>query len=38
MNAPETLSGGRVRLHRRRNDDREAFAEMNADPRVMEFF
>ena len=33
-----TLSGGRVRLRRWRDEDREAFAAMNADARVMEFF
>ena len=33
-----TLSGHRVRLRRWRNEDRAAFAVMNSDPRVMEFF
>ncbi len=33
-----TLSGERVRLRRWRAEDRDAFAAMNADPRVMEFF
>jgi RimJ/RimL family protein N-acetyltransferase len=33
-----TLSGGRVCLRRWRDEDREAFAAMNSDPRVMEFF
>jgi ribosomal-protein-alanine N-acetyltransferase len=38
MSAFATLSGGRVRLRRWRDEDREAFAAMNADARVMEFF
>ena len=38
MSRAVTLSGGRVLLRRWRDDDRAAFAEMNADPRVMEFF
>jgi RimJ/RimL family protein N-acetyltransferase len=38
MSACATLSGGRVRLRRWRDEDREAFAAMNSDPRVMEFF
>ena len=33
-----TLSGGRVCLRQWRDADREAFAAMNSDPRVMEFF
>jgi ribosomal-protein-alanine N-acetyltransferase len=32
------LTGPRVRLRRWRREDRAAFAAMNADPRVMEFF
>src|SRR5512132_1896724 len=32
------LSSDRLRLRRWRDEDREAFAAMNADPRVMEFF
>lgn len=38
MNSPTTLSGDRVVLRRWREEDREAFAAMNADPRVMKFF
>jgi RimJ/RimL family protein N-acetyltransferase len=38
MTAFMTLSGERVRLRRWRDEDREAFASMNADGRVMEFF
>jgi RimJ/RimL family protein N-acetyltransferase len=38
MSAFMTLSGDRVRLRRWRDEDREAFASMNADGRVMEFF
>lgn len=38
MNSLRTLSGKRVCLRRWREADREAFAAMNADPRVMEFF
>ena len=38
MSALATLSGGRVRLRRWREADRQAFAAVNADPRVMEFF
>lgn len=38
MSAPITLSGDRVRLRRWRDEDREAVASMNADPRVMQFF
>ena len=33
-----TLCGRRVRLRQWRATDREAFAAMNSDPRVMEFF
>src|SRR5215475_718909 len=33
-----TLSSGRVCLRRWRDEDREAFASMNSDARVMEFF
>lgn len=32
------LSSDRLRLRRWRDEDREAFAALNADPRVMEFF
>ena len=38
MNAFVTLSSGRVCLRRWRDEDREAFAAMNSDARVMEFF
>jgi RimJ/RimL family protein N-acetyltransferase len=38
MNGFPTLSSGRVCLRQWREADREAFAAMNADPRVMEFF
>jgi RimJ/RimL family protein N-acetyltransferase len=38
MSAFETLSSGRIRLRRWRDEDREAFAAMNSDARVMEFF
>ncbi len=38
MSAFATLSSGRVRLRRWRDEDREAFAAMNSDARVMEFF
>lgn len=38
MSACVTLSSGRIRLRRWRDEDREAFAAMNADARVMEFF
>jgi ribosomal-protein-alanine N-acetyltransferase len=38
MSAFATLSSGRVCLRRWRDADRQAFAAMNADPRVMEFF
>lgn len=33
-----TLSSGRIRLRQWRDADREAFAAMNSDARVMEFF
>ena len=36
--AVRTLASGRVRLRRWRDEDREMFATMNADARVMEFF
>jgi RimJ/RimL family protein N-acetyltransferase len=32
------LSSGRLRLRQWRDEDRDAFAAMNCDPRVMEFF
>ena len=38
MSALASLSGDRVRLRRWREEDREAFAAMNCDARVMEFF
>jgi RimJ/RimL family protein N-acetyltransferase len=38
MSALMTLSGGRVCLRRWRDEDREAFAAVNSDARVMEFF
>jgi RimJ/RimL family protein N-acetyltransferase len=38
MSANATLSGSRVGLRRWRDGDRAAFAAMNADARVMEFF
>ena len=38
MSACITSSGGRVCLRPWRDEDREAFAAMNADARVMEFF
>jgi RimJ/RimL family protein N-acetyltransferase len=38
MSASVTLSNGRVCLRRWRDEDREAFAAMNSDARVMEFF
>src|SRR4030088_2593546 len=38
MSALVTLSSGRVCLRRWRDEDREAFAAMNSDARVMEFF
>lgn len=33
-----SITGGRLRLRRWRGEDREAFAAMNADRQVMEFF
>jgi RimJ/RimL family protein N-acetyltransferase len=38
MSAFVTLSSGRIYLRRWRDEDREAFAAMNSDRRVMEFF
>jgi RimJ/RimL family protein N-acetyltransferase len=38
MNALVTLSSDRIRLRRWRDEDREPFAAMNSDARVMEFF
>jgi len=38
MSAFATLSSGRICLRRWRDEDREAFAAMNSDARVMEFF
>jgi ribosomal-protein-alanine N-acetyltransferase len=38
MSAFVALSGGRICLRRWRDEDREAFAAMNSDRRVMEFF
>jgi RimJ/RimL family protein N-acetyltransferase len=38
MSAFMALSGDRVCLRRWRDEDREAFASINADSRVMEFF
>jgi RimJ/RimL family protein N-acetyltransferase len=38
MSALATLSSCRVCLRRWRDEDREAFAAMNSDARVMEFF
>jgi ribosomal-protein-alanine N-acetyltransferase len=38
MTAFATLSSGRIRLRRWRDADRDAFAAMNADARVMQFF
>jgi RimJ/RimL family protein N-acetyltransferase len=38
VSAFATLSGGRIRLRRWRDEDRQAFAAMNSDARVMEFF
>jgi RimJ/RimL family protein N-acetyltransferase len=38
MTAPVTLSSSRIRLRRWRDEDRETFAAMNSDARVMEFF
>ena len=38
MRTPGRLCGERVRLRRWRDEDRDAFAALNSDPRVMEFF
>jgi RimJ/RimL family protein N-acetyltransferase len=38
MTLPDHLETERLLLRRWRTDDREPFARMNADPRVMEFF
>ena len=38
MSADVTLSSSRIRLRRWRDEDREAFAAMNSDTRVMAFF
>jgi hypothetical protein len=38
MSTFATLSSGRICLRRWRDEDREAFAAMNSDARVMEFF
>jgi RimJ/RimL family protein N-acetyltransferase len=38
MSAFVTLSSGRICLRRWRDEDREAFAALNSDARVMEFF
>ena len=38
MSACVTLSSGRICLRRWRDEDRETFAAMNSDARVMEFF
>ena len=38
MNSVPTLSSGRICLRPWREADREAFAALNSDPRVMEFF
>jgi ribosomal-protein-alanine N-acetyltransferase len=38
MGHPVTLSSDRIRLRQWREEDRETFAAMNADARVMEFF
>lgn len=38
MSALVTLSSNRICLRRWRDEDREAFAAMNSDARVMEFF
>jgi RimJ/RimL family protein N-acetyltransferase len=38
MSTLATLSSSRIRLRRWRDEDREAFAAMNSDARVMEFF
>src|SRR5690348_2627594 len=38
MNAFSTLAGGRICLRQWRDEDRESFAAMNSDAKVMEFF
>ena len=38
MSVFATLSSGRICLRRWRDEDREAFAAMNSDARVMKFF
>jgi len=38
MSACVTLSSGRIQLRRWRDEDRQPFATMNSDARVMEFF
>ena len=38
MNLPQELRTDRLWLRRWLPDDREPFARLNADPRVMEFF
>ena len=38
MNSIPTLSSDRICLRPWRDEDRDVFAAMNADPRVMEFF
>lgn len=38
MNSAPTLSSGRICLRQWREADRQAFAALNSDPRVMEFF
>ena len=38
MSATETLSSDRICLRQWRDEDRDAFAELNSDARVMEFF
>jgi ribosomal-protein-alanine N-acetyltransferase len=38
MPTVEPLSSSRIRLRRWRDADRDAFAALNSDPRVMEFF
>src|SRR5438874_739886 len=38
MRASLTSSSNRIRLRRWRGEDRKMFAEINSDPRVMEFF
>lgn len=38
MSGDGTSCSGRICLRRWRDEDRDAFAAMNSDPRVMEFF